>query len=336
MNPQHDAHSALKTAAIFVNRSNRARLDVLGPDRATFLHNLTTQEVKRLPVGEGREAFVTSPQGKTLGYVTLLACDDRILLRTDREGLPPILPHLQKYGVFDDVTLDDVSATTFEYHIAGPAAGEILTRSGLALPADGDLRHAVSNVAGWDVRVVRESPFGAPGFTLIGDQNGGQGLKVPASVSAVGEPLGLVIADEGMVEPLRIEAGTPAAGRDVTPDNLPQEVGRDDRAINFVKGCYLGQETVARIDALGHVNKHLRGLLINGSEPPAPGSAVEAGGKDVGVVTSAAYSPARQGVVALAYVRMSHAAPGTAVRVTVVGAGEALEAVVSGLPIRSA
>src|SRR5258707_8702230 len=94
-------YRAASTSAVFVDRSTRARLDVSGPDRAGFLHNLTTQDVKHLKAGEGGEAFVTSPQGKTLGYVTLLAVDNSIIVRTEPESVPLILAHLRKYGVFD-------------------------------------------------------------------------------------------------------------------------------------------------------------------------------------------------------------------------------------------
>ena len=114
-----------------------------------------------------------------------------------------------------------------------------------------------------------------------------------------------------MFEALRIEAGTPVFGEEVTEKNLPQEFARDDRAISFVKGCYLGQETVARIDALGHVNQVLKGLAFEpGSECPAPGAGLEADGKRVGVITSAAMSPWRGHPVALGMVRISHARPG--------------------------
>ena len=113
---------------------------------------------------------------------------------------------------------------------------------------------------------------------------------------------------------LRIEAGTPVFGREVTERNLPQEVGRDDRAINFVKGCYLGQETVARIDALGHVNQLLRGLRLEPtSTAPPPGSVVEIDGNRVGFVTSSAVSPGWNAPVALALIRATHARAGTAV-----------------------
>jgi folate-binding protein YgfZ len=334
MNPTNDAHNALAAAALFFDQTHRARLEVTGPDRARFLQNLTTQDVKRLNPGEGREAFVTSPQGKTLGYVTILAAHERIVVRTEREGLAPVLPHLSKYGVFDDVTLDDVSDRTFEVHLAGPASEAVLRQAGAELPEAGELRHAETHVGGSRVRVVRESPTGRPGWTLIGDR--ADTTSVSAVIDQVGRSFGMVRIDPEGFEPLRIEAGTPAAGRDVTPENLPQEVGRDDRTINFVKGCYLGQETVARIDALGHVNKLLRGLLIPGTEPPPPGSVIDAGGKPVGAVTSAAFSLGRGCVVALGYVRTTHAAHGTPVRVrerSEGGTGRSFEAVVTDLPM---
>src|SRR5436305_5792783 len=119
MDPSPSVHTSLATGIALFDRSDRVRMAVEGPDRVKFLHNLTTNDVKRLAAGHGHEAFVTSLQGKTLGYVTLLACDDRIVLRTDPNGLTSALPNLQKYGVFDDVTLDDVAPQTFEFHLAG-------------------------------------------------------------------------------------------------------------------------------------------------------------------------------------------------------------------------
>src|SRR5258706_16475363 len=109
----NDHYRALKTRPGFLDRSDRVRIAVGGVDRAKFLHNLTTNDVKRLAVGQGHEAFVTSLQGKTIGYVTLVASEDKILLRTDPGGDALILPHLQKYGVFDEVSIDDLRDQTF-------------------------------------------------------------------------------------------------------------------------------------------------------------------------------------------------------------------------------
>ncbi len=306
-----DAYRAASNALVLIDRTDRVRLEVSGPDRAKFLHNLTTNDVKRLAAGQGIEAFVTSPQGKTLGYVTLLNTDDRLMVRTDPGGDIPMLPHLQKYGVFDDVALDDIAPKTFEIHLAGPGAENALRQSGADLPEAGALRHVATSVDGRPVRVIRESPFGVEGLTIIGNR---PDLDAVSEALRSADPVDL---DPPTAEALRIEAGTPVFGRDVTPDNLPQEIARDDRTISFVKGCYLGQETVARIDALGHVNKILRVLHLDGDEssvPPA-GAAIEADGKAVGAITSSAFSPGRGRPVAIGYIRLTHARPGTPVRV---------------------
>ena len=128
---------------------------------------------------------------------------------------------------------------------------------------------------------------------------------------ATGAELGLVEAGPEVFEVLRIEAGTPVFGKDITEKNLPQEIGRDARAINFVKGCYLGQETVARLDALGHVNQILRGLVFEPGALARSPVHLESEGKNVGVASSCAFSPVRNAPVALVIVRTSQMAPGT-------------------------
>jgi folate-binding protein YgfZ len=314
------------------DRSDGCRLAITGPDRAKFLHNLLTNEVKRLAPGKGCEAFVTSIQGRTLAFVTVLAGEDVILLRTDAGGIDALMPHLRKYGVFDDVTIVDQSAATFEYHLAGPAAGEIVRASCGRLPDEFDLAHVTTELDGKPVRVVRESPTALPGFTLIGDATAADSIKQGLRIA--GGDLGLVEAGPLVFEVCRIEAGTPVFGKDVTEKNLPQEIGRDARAINFVKGCYLGQETVARLDALGHVNQVLRGLVFEpGEQCPEPGAAVEEAGKRVGTITSSAFSPVRGAPIALAIVRTSHIAHGTSVQVPLRDGGSKLAAMVSDFPL---
>jgi folate-binding protein YgfZ len=329
MTPTESAYHALEHGVGLFDRSNRGRLDVTGPDRARFLHNLTTNEVKRMAVGRGHEAFVTSLQGKTLGYVTLLACDDRIVFRSDPGGLEALRPHLEKYGLFDDVTLDDVTAESFELHLAGPMADELLGRLGADLPGRDELAHAATRVGGIPVRVIRESPTGRPGLTLIGGANSTAPLV--ARLRDEGTAMGLAEGNRETFEAVRIEAGTPAFGQDVTPDNLPQELGRDARAISFVKGCYLGQEIVARIDALGHVNRHLKGLHLRGGAVPSAGATIEAGGKPVGTITSAAHSQGWGHPIALALIRTAHATTGTEVQLP--RTGGTVTAVVADLPM---
>ena len=230
------------------DRSDRVRLEIHGPDRAKFLHNLTTNEIKRLAVGRGCEAFVTSPQGKTIGYLIVLVADDKIIARADPGGAALALPHLQKYGVFDDVSIDDCSSSTFELHFFGPRASELAEGILGELPQE-EYGHRIAEIGGCPVRVIRESPALRPGFTVIGDKSVAASVK--EALMAQGRGLGLIEVDAAGFDIFRIEAGTPVFGHEVTEKNLPQELGRDDRAINFVKGCYLGQETVARLDVRG-------------------------------------------------------------------------------------
>lgn len=330
MTARRESDHAAPLGAGLLDRSDRARIEVAGPDRGKFLHNLTTSDVKRLAPGRGQEAFVTNPQGKTLGYVTLLAGDDRILLRTEAEGLPTLLAHLRKYGIFDDVAIEDETARTFELHLAGPRADDVLRRAGGEPPPVEDLAHHTTGVSGALVWVVREAPTGLPGLTLIGPS--ADASAVAAALRQAGEPDGMAEITPDLFEVLRIEAGTPLFGRDVSAENLPQEIARDDRAICFVKGCYLGQETVARIDALGHVNKLLRGLRFPGAGVcPPPGTVLELDGKAVGTVTSSADSPGWGMPVALGYVRTAQARAGTELHAMV--AGQAHRAVVCDLPM---
>ncbi len=169
-----------------------------------------------------------------------------------------------------------------------------------------------------------------PGFSLIGNLDAAATLK--AGLLGAGSGLGLVEADGDVFDVLRIEAGTPVFGKDITDKNLPQEIGRDSRAINFVKGCYLGQETVARLDALGHVNQVLKGLEFEPCSPcPEPGCGLEAEGKRAGEVTSSAFSPARNAPIALAMIRIKLSAAGTKVQISLAG-GSLFSAIVSDLP----
>ncbi len=293
-------HAADQTIA-WADRTDRARLLITGPDRVRFLQNLTTNDVRRIEVGGGCETFITTLQGKTLAFATLHADEDRILLRTDRAALTDLAPHLAKYGVFDEIETTDSSDSSYEVHLVGPRVAEAFDRLAVEPPAVGDLRHATVRILDRTAWLIRESPTARPGYTLIGNL---EDLPLIADLLRdAAEPLGLVDLDPLTFDMLRIEGGTPVFGRDLSRENLPQELDRDARAISFTKGCYLGQETVARIDALGHVNKMLRGLRFDPGEPPSPGTPLHADGKPVGTVTSTALSPVLQCPIGLGFVR---------------------------------
>lgn len=323
---QPTAYYAANEHAAVRDRSDRGRLLITGPDRARFLHNLCTNEVKRLAPGAGCEAFVTTPQGKTLAHVTLHALPDFIYVRTDAAALGALGAHLAKYGVFDDVAIEDISAKTVELHVAGPDAERIISEMGGPLPGPSPLDCTTAELDEVPIDLLREAPTGRPGLTLIAVRP-----AAPDGWLQILVERGAVVLDQPEWEALRIEAGTPVFGRDLTADNLPQELGRDRQAISFVKGCYLGQETVARLDALGHVNKILRGFLFNPGVAPSPGTALMADGKTVGTLTSVAFSPGFNLPIGLGYVRTTHAEAG---RTLSIDAGpDGATAVVTDLPM---
>jgi len=329
MNPTSDFQAIASHVGLAL-RSDSVRIEITGPDRAKLLHNLTTNDIQRLPVGRGCEAFVTSTQGKTLAYTILLACEDHVLLRSDPGGMDLALPHFQQYGVFSDAEIKDVSASTFEFHVIGTDAAKLLRRGSSELPGEGEYAHKATEFFGFRLRVIRESPTGLPGLTLIGAASDSE--PVWNNLLARGKDLGLIVIDAETFEVLRVAGGTPVFGKDISDKNLPQEIARDERAISFVKGCYLGQETVARIDALGHVNQLLKGLrFAEGLPCPPAGSVLLFEGKPAGNITSAVYSPVRNAPLALAYVRTNYARAGTVLEVKPADGGEVTTAIVSDL-----
>ena len=278
-------HAALTQSVGIADLTGRTLLEIRGADRANFLHAFCTNNVKALQTGQSCEAFVTSPQGKTLGHVLVLCEADRLLLDTSPGQAKPLIDHFDRYVISEDVQFVDRTAETGVLLVAGARAAELL-------PIAGQQRAArvpyVSN--GWFFWVAA--------------------ADVQAMIGKL-EQAGALLCGPEAVEAARIEAGFPLFALDITEDNLPQEVGRDAEAISFTKGCYLGQETVARIDALGHVNKKLVGLKFAGDGVPEIGTPLLAGDKQVGSVTSSAWSPRLSAPLALAYIRTPHARAGS-------------------------
>jgi hypothetical protein len=174
-----------------------------------------------------------------------------------------------------------------------------------ASPPEERLAHEPATIAGRPVR-LRRVEWTIPGGWLVAGMREALADVRAALLAAGAEP-----CDATALDAARIEAGTPWYGIDITDKNLPQEVARDAAAISFTKGCYLGQETVARIDALGHVNRTLVGVRFDGAEVPAAGWELMVDGQAAGQVTSAAWSPRLGAPLALAYVRRGSNTAGT-------------------------
>lgn len=293
-------YEALRRGAGLVDLAGRTLAELTGGDRATFLHNLCTGDIRRLEAGEGCEAFVTSVQGKVLEYLSVFAGAESLTVETVPGQAERLLTHFDRYIIREDVQLHDRSDEWHQWLLGGAQAAGLLAPLAQNPLPEGRLAHAPSILSGVPA-VVRRVDWTGPECFLL--------QTSAADAGPLGERLlaaGAVSCGAEALETARIEAGTPWYGRDIDETNLPQEVARDDRAISFTKGCYLGQETVARIDALGHVNKTLCGLRFAGSEVPPPGLEINGLEKLLAVVTSATWSPALDAPLALAYVRRGH------------------------------
>ena len=299
------AYERLMQAAAASDVTGRTLFSVTGADRAAFLHNFCTADIKGLPADQGREAFITSHQGKTLGHIFIFNLGDSLLIETVLGQAATLTSHLERFVISEDVTFADVSAEYGELFVGGPLAGGLIARL-----FDRDVPKTVPAVVsarlGEDHVLIKRRPYAtAWSYFLQTSRN-----AIPTLLAALqGE--GAALCGPETLEIARVEAGFPEFGRDITPDNLPQEIGRDREAISFTKGCYLGQETVARIDALGHVNRRLIGVKLLTDEVPASGAAIHVGEKEVGRVTSAVWSPKLSRPLAIAMLRTNHVIPRT-------------------------
>lgn len=299
------SYEALTQRAGFAELAGRTLIEVAGPDRASLLHSFTTGDIKRLTPGTGCEAFVTSPQGKTLGHVFVFCETDRLLLDTSPAQAAVLIAHFERYVITEEVAFVDRTADRCVILLAGPQAAVILEKMTGATPPAELLDHVPATVGGQAV-CVRRTPY-AGSHSYFVESAADAAMAVQEALAAAGA----VAAHPAAVEAVRLEAGFPLFGQDITGDNLPQEVARDRQAISFTKGCYLGQETVARIDALGHVNRLLRGVRFAGTKIPPAGALLLAAEQPVGHVTFAAWSPLANAPLGMAYIRRQHSKAGS-------------------------
>ena len=304
--PQEEYVAATSAAALF-DLSDRTQIELSGADRVRFLHSFCTNDVKRLSPGQGCEAFVTNVKGKVIGHVWIDALDSSLWLDADAGSAERLLPHLERYVINEDVAIADRSAERAELLAIGPEVAGRLARLGINVDGLDNLEHRAGQLAGASVRVGRFDVGPHRGYAIFAERS-----RLAACRQSLVEA-GLRAAGAEVWSALRIEAGLPVFGVDVSDDNLAQEVGRTKTAISFTKGCYLGQEPIARLDALGHVNRELRGLRLAGGSIPAPGSRVfadVAGSAVVGTVTSSAFSFSTNTPVAMGLLRSNASACG--------------------------
>jgi folate-binding protein YgfZ len=271
---------------------HHSRWQVGGADRARFLHGQCTNDIMRMKPGEACYAAFLTAKGKMRGDAVIVCRQDDFLLVSGAANAAALRLSLEKFIISEEVTIEEVSGRWGELTLQGRRAAEIAGQ----LESPELMVHADHWIAPGGVTVL--APAGRVGGLLE--------QAVQAGATRIGEPT---------LELLRVEAGRPRFGADMDENTIPVEAGLESRAISYEKGCYIGQETIARIRTYGHVNRHLVQMLLAGNATPSPGTAVVAGEREVGRVTSAVMSPRHGRALALGYVRRELAKPGATVRV---------------------
>jgi folate-binding protein YgfZ len=286
--PEIDAqYRELREGAGLLDRSERAALEVRGPDAADFLQGQVTNDVQALEPQTGCYAAMLNPKGRILADMRILrVAPERFLLDTESSAREAVLRDLRMYKIGRQVEVADPADRSI-VSVIGPRADEVVESAFGVRPAGPE--HALEEIPGDGVAVRTDL-----GIDLVveGDQAPGARERL---LAAGAFPISLDAA-----EIVRVESGRPRHGLDMSEENLPAEAGIVERSVSFTKGCYVGQEPVARMHYKGHPNRHLRGLRL--SEAAAPGAPLVASGKEVGRVASTALSPAL-GPIALALVR---------------------------------
>lgn len=321
-------YDAARDTVGLCDRAWRSLVRVGGDERSRFLQGMLTNNVAALAAGDGCRSLFLDNKGHVRADLDIWAEDDALIVGSDVDVAEKVLPDLRRYVLGAAVTIDDLREQQSVIGVIGPRAADLLAAAGGRIPAETSHAHVTVDFAGAAVRIARSSSVGGGGFEVHAPRP--EIGAVWAALEAAGANASPAYVGWQAAEAVRIEDGIPSTGSEITGDEFPQELGLDE-AVDYEKGCYLGQETVARIHYRGQVNRLLRGLKT--AAPVAPGAEVLAGQQAIGRVTSAADSP-RLGSIALGFIRREEAADGTDVGVRL-GDGTVGEATVVELPIGS-
>jgi folate-binding protein YgfZ len=311
-------YAAATEGCALVDRSERGKLALSGREAIEFLNGQVTNELMGLQPGEGRYAAFLTHKGKMLGDLRILATEDELLLDTERAALQALFDMIRRFKVGYAVELHKRTLERTLVSLIGPGSVDVVCGA-LSLrasaPPDVEDSHVAAGLDGLDLRVIATDA----GLDLLFESSALQ------SVQAALLAAGAVQVDEQTAEVVRVERGRPRYGIDLDDGTIPQEAGLNERAVSFTKGCYVGQETVARLFYKGKPNRHLRGLRF--SEPVPAGTELLLGARPVGVATSTVVSP-RLGPIGLGLLRRE-AEPG----MSVASADGRTQAIVSELPL---
>jgi len=334
-------HLSVRKGAGILDMTHRGKVRVSGKERATYLQRILSQDMNKLKPSSGAYSTLLDVKGKMLAYMRIYCDEDSFLIDVEPGLQERVIRLLTQYLFREDVQIEDVTERYGLLTIQGP-----LSRKVLAVVAGADIKdmpecsHLTLSINSVNCKVVKTSYTGEEGYDiyapwgetdivwkgLIGKASSN---NLSESEDAVPTPFGLAALDT-----LRIEAGTPVYAIDMDEHTIPLEANLD-KAISYDKGCYIGQETIARIKFRGHVNRTFTGFYIEGEKVPERGDKIykkmEGIEQCVGIITSGCFSPSLGRPIALGYIRVEHKKPGEIVYVE--SREQRLEATVAKLPL---
>ncbi len=294
---------AATNGVVVLDRSHLVRVAARGADRVAFLHNMLSADIKKLAAARGTEATFLTNKGKLVANLTVFDDGEQLLLETESNCVSSLVGALSRYIISEDVTLEQLAEES-SFSVEGPGASKLLAAvADLSTDELVALPHLASLRAG-EVRVTARRLDPSPRFDVAAPET-----SAIALLAAMREH-GATFAGPELARTRRIEAGRPQFGIDMNETHLPLEASLHD-AINFEKGCYIGQEYVVRLAHRGHLNRKLVGIRIDSKVPPLAGAKLTSGATEAGELTSSAYSPALGATVALGYVKKDFFEPGT-------------------------
>ena len=313
-------HLACRESAIVVDLSHRGCLRFSGPDTGEFLHRMLSNRVKELKPGEGVYNTFLTRQGKFISDMYMYKGDTSILASVAPGMADTLAEEIDSFIIMDQVEVANETETSFCIGLFGPDAREIIAKSGMGDPSPEEHGHTTSG----NVTIAREIWTGEDGYLLIGPR--GEAESIWRTLLAAGaKPAGVTAFDS-----LTLEAGVPLFGKDMTSAVNPMQAGLEEKAVDFDKGCYIGQEVIAKIKYLGQINRGLVGLRVNGKITPEAGAAVYSDEKSIGSITRSAWCPTVGAVLAFSYLPRAQMEPGSEVRVDC--RGDEAKATVESLP----
>jgi aminomethyltransferase len=328
-----EEYKAVRNNVGIVDLSHHGKIEFRGKEHIKFLQGILSSDVKKLEEGDGQYSTFLTPKGRIITDMRLYRRRDSVLLDLEPGLNEKVRELFLKYRISYKVDIEDVTESTSLISVHGPKAKKLAEKTlGKQIPELKESDFITSEINGQELLIANINRTGELGFDIFVSSDG-TNKTIWENLIAGGQEFNAKPVGLDAFETLRIEAGIPVFGVDMNENTIPIEAGIWN-ALSFDKGCYVGQEVIARIKWRGHVNRNLIGIIIDGDQIPRKDSRIICGEREIGHITSSTFSPKLNKIIALGYIRREYNNPGA--RITVeIESNKTVSAEVSGVPFYS-